>query len=480
MENTATLNKMGTVPVKKLLLTMGLPMIVSMALQAFYNIVDSYFVSGMPGADGLPNAGECGLAALTLAFPVQMLMIAVGVGTGVGVNALLSRSLGQGDREKAGRIAGNAIFLGLCTYAAFLLVGLFGVGAYLRSQTNDPDILQMGGEYLGICAVFSFGAILSMIYEKLLQGTGRTVVSTCGQLAGAAANIVLDPIMIFGLLGCPALGIAGAAYATVIGQTVTFAVYALFYHIRNKDLDTRFSRLKPDGAAIAEIYKIGVPAILMQALMSFTAYGANLILGRVSPAAVTAYGTYYKIQQFVFFAAFGMNNALIPIAAFNYGMRDRRRVNETIRYGMAYTLAIMILGAILLQALAKPLMGLFSLSDATLALCVAAIRVITVGYPFAGANITYQGVFQAFGKGVRSLAVSALRLVVVALPAAFLLTLSSRAETVVWWAFPIAEGFALAAAVFLFRRLKKERIDRGMTNDGGGQMTEGGQMTNDK
>jgi putative MATE family efflux protein len=447
-------NKMGVAPVGKLLLAMGLPMILSMMVQAFYNIVDSYFVSQMPGV----GVGENGLAALTLAFPIQMLMIAIGVGTGVGINALLSRSLGMGDREKASRIAGNAVFLGVCTYAAFLLVGLFGVNAYLRSQTSDPAILQMGGEYLTICTTLSFGAILAMIYEKLLQGVGRTIPSTIAQLVGAVTNIVLDPIMIFGWFGFPALGILGAAYATVIGQVVTLIFSAAFHHARNKDLDTGFANFKPSGAVIGEIYKIGVPAIIMQALMSLMTYGVNIIFGRISTAVVTAYGVYYKIQQFVFFAAFGMNNALIPIVAFNYGKRDKQRVNDGIKYGMIYTLAIMLFGAVLLQIFAKPLIGLFAMSGATLRLCVTAIRVITLGYLFAGANITLQGVFQAFGNGVHSLLVSLLRLIAVTLPVAFLLTTLNNAENAVWWAFPIAEGVALVIALMMMKHTAKAHI----------------------
>lgn len=453
-------NKMGVAPVKKLLLSMGLPMILSMMVQAFYNIVDSYFVSQMPTRAGLAGAGtgENGLAALTLAFPIQMLMIAIGVGTGVGINALLSRNLGMGNRKKASLIAGNAIFLGVCTYAVFLLVGIFGVNAYLRSQTSDPTILQMGGEYLTICCTLSFGAILSMIYEKLLQGVGRTIPSTIAQFAGAVTNIILDPIMIFGWLGCPAMGIAGAAYATVIGQVATLVLSAAFHHTRNRDLDTGLANFKPSGAVIGEIYKIGIPAIIMQALMSFMTYGVNIIFGRVSGAVVTAYGVYYKIQQFVFFAAFGMNNALIPIVAFNYGKRDKARVNDGIKYGMIYTLAIMLLGAVLLQVLAEPLIGVFAMSDATLRLCVTAIRVITLGYLFAGANITFQGVFQAFGNGVYSLIVSLLRLIVVTLPVAFLFTTLNGAENTVWWAFPIAECAALVIALLMMRGQAKTHI----------------------
>ncbi|GHU82780.1 MATE family efflux transporter [Clostridia bacterium] len=442
---TAPQNKMGTAPIGKLLLTMGVPMILSMVLQAFYNIVDSYFVSQMPG-------GEDGVNALTLAFPIQMLMIAIGVGTGVGVNALLSRYLGQGDKEKVSKVAGNAIFLGLCTYAFFLIVGLFGVDVYLRSQTTDPVILKMGSEYLGICCTLSFGAILFMIYEKLLQATGRTGLSTIAQVAGAVTNIILDPIMIFGWLGCPAMGIAGAAYATVIGQVVSLVLGVIFHHKLNKDVDAAFKHIKPEGKIVKEIYQIGIPAIIMQALMSVMTYGANIILGAVSGAAVTAYGVYYKLQQFVFFAAFGMNNAQIPIVAFNFGKGDKTRVKHGIWYGLAYILVIMLIGGVAFQAFAKPLIGIFALSDETIRLSIAAIRVITLGFLFVGANISFQGIFQAFGYGVHSLLISAVRLIVVALPLLYLFTQIGNGTNLIWWAFPIAEACALAVAILLYQK----------------------------
>jgi putative MATE family efflux protein len=445
---TMSQNKMGTEKVNILMLKMGLPMILSMVLQAFYNIVDSYFVAQMPN-------GETGVTALTLAFPVQLLMIAIGVGTGVGINALLSRSLGAGEREKASRIAGNAIFLGICTYIVFFFIGIFGIGAYLRSQTSDLAVIEMASEYLRICTIISFGAILSMIYEKLLQGVGRTTLSTIAQFAGAVTNIILDPIMIFGLLGCPKMGILGAAWATVIGQILTFAISAFFHHAKNRDLDTAFKYLKPQGATIAQIYKIGIPAIIMQALMSIMTYGANIILGGISDAAVTAYGVYYKLQQFIFFAAFGMNNALIPIIGFNYGKGDKARVKAGIKYGLLYTLVIMLLGTASFQAFAPGIIGAFALSAETERLAVTTIRVITLGYVFAGANIAFQGIFQAFGDGVKSLIVSALRLIIIALPLLFILSRTDNAAQSAWWAFPVAELVTVFVAVALYGKVWK-------------------------
>ncbi len=453
-----SMNKMGTQSIKKLLLVMGIPMILSMMLQALYNIVDSYFVSCMNDTAEIQNMGDYAMNALTLAFPIQMLMIAVGVGTGVGVNALLSNSLGQGDKVKASRVAGNAIFLGICTYIVFLLFGIFGVKPYLLSQTSDPIIIKMATSYLRICTILSVGVILSMIYEKLLQSTGRTTLSTIAQVLGALTNIVLDPILIFGYLGLPEMGIAGAAYATVIGQFVTFILDAVFHYILNRDMDRGLKYIRPMPRIIGEIYKVGIPAIIMQALMSFMTYGVNIILAGVSVNAVTAYGMYYKIQQFIFFAAFGMNNAIIPVIGFNYGMGDKKRISDGINFGIIYTLIIMAVGAIGLQVFAVPLINIFELSAETQGLCVRAIRIITLGYLFAGANIAYQGIFQALGCGVRSLVISLLRLIVIALPLAWVFTLFENSDIIVWAAFPIAEAAALVAALALMHNINKTII----------------------
>ena len=458
-ENSVRMNKMGTSKISRLLLAMGLPMIVSMALQAVYNIVDSYFVSCMKDTAEIAGMGDYGVNALTLAFPVQMLMVAIGVGTGVGINALLSKSLGEGNREKAGRIAGNSVFIGLCMYVVFLLFGFFGVDAYINSQTNDPVIIQMGTSYLRICCVYSLGVSMYMTYEKLLQATGKTAQSTIAQIVGALVNIVLDPIMIFGWCGLPEMGIEGAAYATVIGQTVSFILDAVFHYVYNKsEFDTSLKLIRPKARIIKEIYQVGIPAILMQALMSFMTYGVNIIFINVSPAAVTAYGVYYKIQQFVFFAAFGMNNAMIPVIGFNYGMGDRKRVNDGIKYGMAYTLIIMLIGAVGLQIFAEPLVGIFAVSAETQALCVKAIRIVTLGYLFVGANIAFQGIFQALGNGVRSLIISLIRLIIVALPLAWVFTLFDGAENLIWIAFPIAEAAALVVALIFMKQINSSKI----------------------
>lgn len=325
MNNEKKMNKMGTVPVKKLILSMGIPMIVSMVFQAVYNIVDSAFVSNMK------SDGEAALNALTLAFPVQMLMIAFSIGTGVGANALLSKSLGQGDNEKVSKTAGNSIFLGIIIFALFILFGIFGTEPYIKSQTSDPKITQMAVSYLRICCIFSIGCVFFAIFEKLLQSTGRSIFSTIAQIGGALTNIVLDPIMIYGLFGCPKLGVKGAAYATVIGQCVSFAL-ALIFHLKfNKEISNNFKYLYPSAEIIKEIYSIGLPAIIAQALMSVMTYGMNIILGSISTSMVTAYGLYYKIQQFILFAAFGLRDAITPVISFNYGMKSKSRIKAGIR-----------------------------------------------------------------------------------------------------------------------------------------------------
>lgn len=457
MEQAISMNKMGVESVQKLMLKMGLPMIISMALQALYNIVDSYFVSNMKDTAQIANMGDYAVNALTLAFPVQMLMIAIGVGTGVGINALLSKSLGEGNRELGSKIAGNSIFLALCTYIVFLIFGFVGVEAYITSQTSNSIVQEMGTSYLRICTILSFGAVFYIAFEKLLQSTGRTTLSTIGQVAGAVTNIILDPILIFGYFGFPEMGIEGAAYATIIGQCVSFILDLIFhYKFNHEDVDTSLKYIKPQGKIIKEIYRVGIPAIIMQALMSIMTYGVNIIFGAVSSMAVTAYGVYYKIQQFVFFAAFGMNNAMIPIIGFNYGMKDKKRVDDGIKYGMIYTLIIMAIGMIVLQLFAKQICGVFAVSEETQKLCITAIRIITIGYIFVGANIAYQGIFQALGYGVSSLIISLLRLVVIALPLAWILTKLDNAKNLIWIAFPIAEGVALIVGMIMMKNINKQ------------------------
>lgn len=458
MKKELTKNKMGTEPIHKVMLSMGIPMILSMVLQACYNIVDSMFVARIPDGDGIIHKGEYAVNALTLAFPVQMLIIAFGIGTGVGVNALLAKSLGQNDREKVAKTAGNGITLGIIIYLCFLLFGIFGIDGYLKSQTRDPIILEMGASYLKICTVISFGIVFFSIFEKLLQATGKTVYSTIAQIAGAVTNIVLDPIMIFGYFGLPEMGIAGAAYATVIGQIVSMAVAMAFHYKMNREVPSGWKYLRLEKRVVKEIYAIGLPAIIMQALMSFMTYGVNIIFGAVSTAAVTAYGIFYKIQQFIFFAGFGLRDAITPIVSFNYGLGSKKRVEEGIRYGLIYVEIIMLAGMIGLELFAEPLVALFGLSDETAGLCALAARIIAAGFLFAGANIALQGVFQALGCGISSLVVSLLRLFIIVLPLAWLFTKFENAEFMMWSAFPIAEAAALLAAVLFMREAKRKII----------------------
>ena len=452
MEEKQITNKMGIEPVGSLILKMGIPMILSMMLQAFYNIVDSYFVSSMEGV------GDAAVNALTLAFPIQALMVALAIGTGVGVNSLLSKFLGMGDRKTASRIAGNAVFLSVCTYILFLIFGLFFVDAYISSQTSDPIIQEMGCSYLKICTVLSFGSVIYMIYEKLLQGTGKTVLSTIAQVSGAITNIILDPIMIFGMFGCPALGIAGAAYATVIGQVVSLVLGMIFHHTKNKEIETKAEYLVPDKEIITAIYRVGIPAIIMQALMSVMTYCINIIFVRVSGSVVTAYGIYFKIQQFVFFAAFGLNNAIIPIVAFNYGMRDRARISKAIRCGLLYNATIMLVGAVLIQVFGKQIIGLFDVSTEVKELSIQAVRIVTLGYIFVGANVIFQGIFQALGEGIKSLVISAIRLIIVVLPLAYFFTTLPNAQNIVWAAFPIAEACGLVVSILFMSRVSKNKL----------------------
>lgn len=449
---------MGTQPVGKVLLSMGIPVVLSMILQACYNIVDSMFVARIPDTDTVAHMGEYAVNALTLAFPVQMLIVAFGIGTGVGVNALLSKFLGQKDRENVAMTAGNGVFLGLIIYACFFIFGLFGIDLYLRTQTSDPLILSMGVTYLRINVLLSLGNIMFGIYEKLLQSTGKTVYSTIAQVLGAATNIILDPIMIFGWFGLPSMGIAGAAWATVIGQFVSMFVAMYFHYFKNKEVPSGWKYLKPSRSIIRKIYSIGLPAIIMQALMSFMTYGVNIIFGAVSASAVTAYGIFYKIQQFLFFAGFGIRDAITPLISFNYGMGNKKRVQQGIKFGILYVSVIMIAGILALELFAGPLVSAFGLSDETAALCVLACRIIACGFLFAGVNIALQGVFQALGCGLSSLIVSVLRLFLIVLPLAWVFSRFANAEFMIWFAFPIAELVAFLAALLLMKRAYKTRI----------------------
>ena len=449
-------NRMKEMPVKKLMLQMGVPMILSMALQAVYNIVDSAFVGNMS------VGSEAALNALTLVFPVQMLMVAVGVGTGVGTNALLAMTLGQGNQKKAAKIAGNSLFLGVVIYVVCLLFGICGVKTYISSQTVEPEVIAMGNDYLRICCILSMGIIFFSILEKLLQATGRSLYSTIGQITGAVINIILDPIMIYGLGPVPEMGVRGAAYATVIGQMAS-AVLLLVFHLKlNREFAHGMKYLKPEGRIIKEIYAIGLPAIIAQALMSLMVYVMNLIL-KFSPSAQTAYGLFYKVQQFVLFLAFGLRDAITPIVAFAYGMGEKKRIRDGIRYGLIYTAALMIFGTLITEGFPGAFATLFNAGQSREAF-IGAMRVISVSFIFAGINIAYQGIYQALESGIESLVISLLRQLLLILPLAGIFSAFVRngqaRVTLIWWAFPITEVLACLVGYIFLKKIRRNKVER--------------------
>ena len=449
-------NRMKEIPVKKLMLQMGVPMILSMALQAVYNIVDSAFVGNMS------VGSEAALNALTLVFPVQMLMVAVGVGTGVGTNALLAMTLGQENQEKAAKIAGNSLFLGVVIYVVCLLFGICGVKAYISSQTVEPEVISMGTGYLRICCILSVGIIFFSILEKLLQATGRSLYSTIGQITGAVINIILDPIMIYGLGPVPEMGVRGAAYATVIGQMAS-AVLLLVFHLKlNREFAHGMKYLKPEGRIIKEIYAIGLPAIIAQALMSLMVYVMNLIL-KFSPSAQTAYGLFYKVQQFVLFLAFGLRDAITPIVAFAYGMGEKKRIRDGIRYGLIYTAALMIFGTLITEGFPGAFATLFNAGQSREDF-IGAMRVISVSFIFAGINVAYQGIYQALESGIESLVISLLRQLLLILPLAGIFSAFVRngqaGVTLIWWAFPITEVLACLVGYGFLKKIQKKKVER--------------------
>ena len=448
-------NKMREMPVYKLMIQMGIPMILSMALQAVYNIVDSAFVGNMK------EGSEAALNALTLVFPVQMLMVAIAIGTGVGTNALLARTLGQGDSKKAAMVAGNSLFLGVIIYVICFLFGIVGVNAYISSQTANPEVLSMGTSYLKICCVLSFGIVFFSLFEKLLQATGRSLYSTIGQVAGAVINIILDPIMIYGIGPVPKMGVEGAAYATVIGQ-IASAVLLFVFHIKlNKEFEHGFKYMKPDGKIIKEIYAIGLPAIIAQALMSIMVYVMNLIL-KFDASAQTAYGLFYKVQQFVLFLAFGLRDAITPILAFAYGMRSKKRIQDGMKYGIIFTIGLMILGIFITEVFSGQFAALFN-AGSSREYFVGAMRIISISFLFAGINVAYQGIYQALDGGMESLVISILRQMIIILPLAEIFSIlvknGQAGVSLIWWAFPITEFAACLLGCVFLRRIRKNKVE---------------------
>ncbi|NLI38493.1 MAG: MATE family efflux transporter [Clostridiaceae bacterium] len=439
---------MGVMPISKLLISMSIPMMASMLVQALYNIVDSIFVS---------QISENALTAVSLAFPVQNLMIAFGAGTGTGVNALLSKSLGEKNFDRANKAAVNGIFLFFLTFIAFSIFGILGSRAFFRSQTNILEIVDYGTDYLFICTTFSLPLFGQIIFERLLQSTGKTFYAMISQTTGAIVNIILDPIMIFGLLGFPALGVKGAAIATVIGQTSGMLVAIWFNLRKNHEIRIIFRKFKPNLEIIKKIYAVGIPSTLMISIGSIMNYFLNRILLSFTETATAVFGVYFRLQSFVFMPVFGLNHGIIPIVAYNFGARKKERIIKAVRLGMIYAVCIMFAGLVLLQLLPNEMLMLFNATENMLFIGIPALRTISLSFIFAGFCVVAGGVFQALGNGVLSLIVSIIRQLAVLLPTAYLLSLTGSVNSV-WWAFPISEIASFVFSVIFLRRVYKRQI----------------------
>lgn len=448
-------NKMAIEPINKLILKMGLPMIVSMVLQALYNVIDSIFVANMGSTGAIANQ------ALTYAFPIQIMIIAIGVGTGVGLNALLSKSLGENDKNKVNKIAGNGIFLSICIYIFFLIFGLFFSKWFISLFTNDKEIIKMGTTYLKICTCLSLGSIGYTVYERFLQATGKTMLSTISQISGAVTNIVLDYIFIYPL----DMGVAGAAWATIIGQFVSLFIAMYFHYKKNKEIDGSLKYINPDGSIIKGIYSIGVSATLMQALLAVMMAGMNAILGLAQAdqtVLIGSFGIYYKIQQIALFSAFGLSNTIISILSFNYGMQDRKRIDDCIKYGIMDTTIVTLIISILFEVFAYPLANLFGLAGGEtkeiIKVCTIALRISSIGFIFMGISVAIQGILQSIRYALRPLIISLLRLVIFVFPVALLFTKSSDVVKIVWWTFPIAEVLTSIIALLILKDSYNRKI----------------------
>ena len=436
-------NKMGTMSIGKLVFNMSLPMMVSMLVQALYNIVDSIFVAKL---------SENALTAVSLAFPLQTLLIAVGTGTGVGMNALLSKSLGEKNFKKANKTATNAAFIYAFSYIVFLILGFTIVKPFYRSQVGsaDAEIMTMGVDYLSTVMIFSFGIFTQVFFERLLTSTGRTIFSMTSQLSGALTNIILDPILIFGMFGFPKMGVTGAAVATVIGQCVAGIVAGTCNHKFNHEVKFEFKGFRPDLEIIGTIYAVGIPSIIMQSIGSIMTYCMNRILIEFSSTATAVFGVYFKLQSFFFMPVFGLNNGITPIIAYNYGARQRKRMTKTIKLSLFVAFCLTFIGFVLFESIPQVLLGMFSASDDLLKIGIPALRTIGVHYLIAWYCIIVGTVFQALGKAIFSMVVSIMRQLVVLIPAAYLLA-KFGGLYMVWWSFPIAEimSFIVSTAFFI-------------------------------
>ena len=442
-------NKMGTMPVKRLILNMSLPMIISMMVQALYNVVDSIFVAQL---------SEEALTAVTLVFPMQNFIIALATGTGVGFNVLLSQGLGEKNYDKSDSAANAGVFLVLINTIIFVLIGLFGAVPFITSQTSDAAIQADAIIYLQIISFLSTGSFLQITGERLLQATGRTMLSMISQIVGAVANIILDPIMIFGLLGFPKLGVAGAAYATVIGQFIAAAT-GFFLNVKyNKEIHLSMkSILHPRMRIIKPIYFIAIPSILMVSIGSVMTYAMNIILIAFSTTATAVFGVYFKLQSFFFLPVFGLNNGLIPVLSYNYGAMNKKRIDEALRFSLSLAFGIMLAGTLLLEAVPGVLLGMFNAADDMKSMGIIALRTIAIHFPLAAIGIVLSSVFQAFAQSIYSLIISVMRQLVVLIPAAWLLAQTGNVNNV-WWSFFVAEIISLLASIFFFKKVYHSTI----------------------
>ena len=449
-KNPLAENKMGTMPVGKLLLNMALPMIISMLVQALYNVVDSIYVS---------QISESAVTALSLAFPVQNIQIGFATGIGVGVNALLSKSLGEGNQKMANRAAGNGIFLVALVTLGFILFGVLGSKPYFAMQSTVEETVEGGAVYTAICCIFSLGIFVEVLGERLLQASGRTFYTMITQGVGAVVNILLDPVFIFGvpMLGIPAMGIAGAAVATVIGQWVAAVLVIIFNFKRNPDVQFSLGYIKPHGSAIRAILTVGVPSIIMVGIGSVMNFGMNQILQGFSETATGVFGIYYKLQSFFFMPVFGINNAAISIMAFNYGARNPGRILGTLKWSCLAVMGIMLAGVTVFQLAPELLLGVFNPSDEFLRIGCSALRIISLHFPLAAVGIALGASFPALGNGLYSTITSLCRQMLVLLPAAYLLSLTGEV-TNVWWSFPVAEVISLIVSLLLFWRIYSKKI----------------------
>ena len=445
-------NKMGTMPIGKLLFNMSLPMMISMLVQALYNIVDSIFVAKL---------SENALTAVSLAFPLQTLLIAVGTGTGVGMNALLSKSLGEKNFKKTNATASNAAVLYFFSYLVFFILGFTIVRPFYASQIGnaDQEIMELGIEYLSTVMIFSFGLLAQVFFERLLTSTGRTIFSMTSQLTGAITNIILDPILIFGLLGAPKMGVTGAAVATVIGQCVAALVAGFCNHRYNHDVKLKFHGFRLDFHIIGTIYAVGIPTIIMQSIGSVMTYCMNRILIEFSSTATAVFGVYFKLQSFFFMPVFGLNNGITPIIAYNYGAGQRKRMLKTIKLSMLVAFCLTFIGFLCFEGIPQILLGMFNASDELLTIGVPALRIIGIHYLIAWFCIVSGTVFQALGKAFFSMIVSIMRQLFVLIPAAYILAKLGGLH-VVWWSFPIAEVISLMVSSFFLVRINRTIISR--------------------